>query len=129
LKSLLFDPLPADVKPQVAYLDRYWLTAEAVSVYAHAAAIVSMEQHSPIMGIAQGTPAVLVRQPTDTRKGQMWRDLKMNDWIFEIDQTSGSQVAECVVAIGKDLDRARRQAAPARELAHEKMAAMIEAIP
>lgn len=83
LRSLIFDKLPEDVKPHVASLDRYWLTAEACSVYARAAAIVSLEQHSPIMGIAAGVPSVLVRQVTDMRKGRMWYDLKMNDWVFE----------------------------------------------
>ena len=70
------------MKPHVSYLNRYWLTVEACSVYAQAAAIVSLEQHSPIMGIAAGVPSVLLRQPTDTRKGQMWYDLRMNNWVF-----------------------------------------------
>ena len=129
LKSLLFDKLPADVQPQVAVLDRYWLTAEACSVYAKAAAVVSLEQHSPIMAIAAGVPAVLVRQPTDTRKGRMWYDLGMKDWVFEIDETSGERIAARLVQIGRDLPAARRAAAQARERARESMAAMIDAIP
>lgn len=129
LKTLLFDKLPDDVKPHVSFMDRYWVTPEACSVYAQAAAIVSMEQHSPIMAIANGVPAVLVRQPTDTRKGRMWYDLKMNDWVFEVDQTSGAQVAERLVQIGRDLPAARKSAARARDLAREHMATMIAAIP
>lgn len=129
LKTLLFDKLPDDVKPHVSFMDRYWVTPEACSVYAQAAAIVSMEQHSPIMAIASGVPAVLVRQPTDTRKGQMWYDLKMNDWVFEVDQTSGAQIAERLVQIGRDLPAARESAARARAAAREYMAAMIAAIP
>lgn len=129
LKTLLFDKLPEDVKPSVSYLDRYWLTAEACSVYARAAAVVSMEQHSPIMAIAAGTPAVLVRQPTDTRKGRMWYDLKMDDWVFEIDQTKGEQVAARMEAIAADLPAARAKAAAARDLAHQHMAAMVGALP
>jgi hypothetical protein len=125
LRPLLFDKLPDDVKPHVTVMDRYWLTAEANSVYAQAAAIVSCEQHSPIMGIANGTPAVLVRQPTDTRKGQMWRDVGLNDWIFEIDQSTGAQIAECLTKIGKDLPAARIIAAKARDTARAAMAAMI----
>ena len=128
LKTLLFDKLPDDVKPKVGYLDRYWLTAEACSVYARAAAIVSMEQHSPIMGIAAGVPSVLVRQPTDTRKGRMWYDLGMDDWIFEIDASTGKQIAERVVAIGRDLPAARLAAAKARDRAGERMEAMVAAI-
>jgi polysaccharide pyruvyl transferase WcaK-like protein len=129
LRSLIFDGLPDDVKPQVASLDRYWLTAEACSVYARAAAIISLEQHSPIMGIAAGVPSVLVRQPTDTRKGQMWYDLGMRDWVFEIDQTSGAQIAERLVQIGRDLPAARHAAGQARACADKRMAAMISAIP
>mgnify|MGYP006276293057 CR=1 FL=1 len=129
LRSLVFDKLPPDVQRRVAVLDRYWLTAEACSVYAKAAAVVSLEQHSPIMAIAAGVPAVLVRQPTDTRKGRMWYDLGMRDWVFEIDDTTGEQIAARLVQIGRDLPAARRAAAQARDLAHEKMAAMIAAIP
>ena len=129
LRPLLYDKLPADVKPHVSYLSRYWLTAEACSVYAQAAAIVSLEQHSPIMGIAAGVPSVLVRQPTDTRKGRMWYDLKMNDWVFEIDDTTGMQIATRLVQIGRDLPAARAAAAKARAYSRERMAAMIAAIP
>ncbi|MCY2976875.1 MAG: polysaccharide pyruvyl transferase family protein [Planctomycetota bacterium] len=129
LRTLLFEKLPDDVKPFVAVMDRYWLTPEACSVYAKAAAVLSSEQHSPIIAIAAGVPAVLVRQPTDTRKGQMWYDLKMNDWVFEIDNISGEQIANQMVKIGRDLPSARQEAARARDYAHERMAAMIAAIP
>ncbi len=128
LKPLLFDPLPKEVKEQVAVLDRYWLTAEAAGVYAKAAAVASFEMHSPIIAVANGTPAVLLRQPTDTRKGQMWRDVGLNDWIFEIDDAKGADVAARVVEIGKDLPAARKAAAKAREFAHEKMKAMVAAV-
>lgn len=128
LKPLLFDPLPAEIKPRVAVLDRYWLTAEAASVYARAAAVASFENHSPIMAIAAGVPAVLLRQPTDTRKGQMWRDVGLNDWLFEIDDTTGEQVAARLTEIGKDLPAARKKASVARDLAHAKMKAMVAAI-
>lgn len=128
LRPLLFDKLPDDVKPQVRSLDRYWLTAEACSLYAKAAALVSMEQHSPIMGIAAGVPSVLVRQPTDTRKGRMWYDLGMKDWVFEVDQSTGAQIAARVVEIGRDLPAARVLAAKARDLSQERMEAMIAAI-
>lgn len=110
-------------------MDRYWLTPEACSIYAQAAAVVSFEQHSPIMAIAGGVPAVLLRQPTDTRKGRMWYDLKMDDWVFEIDDATGAQIAARLLEIGRDLPAARAAAAKARARAHERMAAMIAAIP
>jgi polysaccharide pyruvyl transferase WcaK-like protein len=128
LKPLLFDPLPDDVKPLVSVMDRYWLTAEAASVYAQAALILSMEMHSPIMAVANGTPAMLLRQPTDTRKGQMWRDVGLKEWIFEIDDTTGKQVAERTLEIAKNLPAARETAKKAREVARKAMEAMVGAI-
>jgi polysaccharide pyruvyl transferase WcaK-like protein len=128
LRPLLFDPLPKEIQASVAVLDRYWLTAEAASVYSKAAAVISFEMHSPIMAVANGTPAMLLRQPTDTRKGQMWRDVGLNDWIFEIDNSSGKEIAERMVELGKDLPAARKKAEAARRFAHERMTAMIAAI-
>jgi hypothetical protein len=129
LRPLLFDPLPERIKPHVAVLDRYWLTAEAASVYAKAAAVLSFEMHSPIIAVSAGTPAVLLRQPTDTRKGQMWRDVGLAPWVFEIDGTTGAQIAERIVEIGRDLPAARRAAEHARTFASTRMAAMMAEIP
>ena len=128
LRPLLFDPLPMAVKAKVAVLDRYWLTAEAASVYAQAAALLSFEMHSPIMAVSAGTPAVLLRQPTDTRKGQMWRDIGLEPRIFEIDTTTGEEISERMVVIGKDLFSARKIAERARDYARQKMDAMIAEI-
>lgn len=128
LKPLLFDPLPAAVKKHVRVLERYWLTAEAASVYAKAACVASFEQHSPIMAIAAGTPAVLLRQPTDTRKGRMWYDLGMTDWVYEIDATTGDDVAKRLLAIAKDLPGARKSAGEAKKKADAAMARMAGAI-
>lgn len=128
LRPLLYDPLPKDVKRSVVVLDRYWLTAEAASVYARAAAVISFEMHSPIIAVAAGTPAVLLRQPTDTRKGQMWRDIGLDRWIFDIDDTTGKQVAERLIEVGGDLLAARKTAEKALTFARERMAAMIAEI-
>ena len=53
----------------------------------------------------------------------------MADWVFEIDQSTGSQIAEQIVQVGSDLPAARGIAEKARRFAHERMAAMIAAIP
>jgi polysaccharide pyruvyl transferase WcaK-like protein len=128
LKPLLFTPLPAEVKPYVAVLDYYWLTAEAASVYARAAAVASFELHSPIMAVTAGVPAIYLRQPTDTRKGQMWRDIGLDRWIFEIDDSSGQEIAARLIEIGENLPVARKAAAEASAVSHQRMAAMIAEI-
>jgi polysaccharide pyruvyl transferase WcaK-like protein len=93
MDELLIDPLPEDVKPYV--LKRgYWFPDEAASVYSKAFAVLSFECHSPIIALRNGTPAFYLRQPEDTIKGQMYYDLGLKDWVFEIEQTSGQQISE-----------------------------------
>jgi polysaccharide pyruvyl transferase WcaK-like protein len=94
----LYNPLPDDVKNHIL-MHPYWQPGEAASLYAKAAAVVSAECHSPIISLVNGTPAIYVRQPSDTIKGQMYYDLGLNDWIFEIEQTTGAQIAERVMKI------------------------------
>ena len=101
MDELLIDPLPDDVRPFV--LKRgYWFPDEAASVYRRAFAVVSFECHSPIIAIANSTPAFYLRQPEDTIKGQMYYDLGLNDWIFEIEKASGSQISERLMGIVGD---------------------------
>lgn len=128
LRPLLFDGLPDDVRPRVRALDRYWLTAEAASVYARAAAVLSMEMHSPIIAVANGTPAIHVRQPTDTRKGQMWRDVGLGDWLFEVEATRGEDLARAVLAIHEDRAAARAKVEMAQVHTRARLEAMMKAV-
>ncbi|HPT31353.1 MAG TPA: polysaccharide pyruvyl transferase family protein, partial [Prolixibacteraceae bacterium] len=103
MDDLLINPLPEDVKPMV--LKRgYWLPDEAASIYARAKAVLSFECHSPIIALAAGVPAFYLRQPEDTIKGQMYYDLEADDWVFEIEQTSGKQIADRLMELVSDPD-------------------------
>lgn len=93
MDELLIDPLPDDVKPYVIKRG-YWMPDEAASVYARAHSVLSFECHSPIIAAANKTPMFYLRQPEDTIKGQMYYDLGFSDWVFEIEQTSGKQIAD-----------------------------------
>jgi polysaccharide pyruvyl transferase WcaK-like protein len=127
LGPLLFDPLPDDVKPFVANLGRYWLTGEAASVYSQAAAVISFEMHSPIIAVAAGTPAIHLRQPTDTRKGQMWRDVGLGEWLFEIDETDGSAIAARLLELHSHPETTSMLLAKARSYVHQRGEAMMTA--
>ena len=93
MDELLYNPLPDDVKPFVEKRG-YWLPDEAASVYARAFAVLSFECHSPIIAAANGVPFFYLRQPHDTIKGQMYYDLNFSDWIFEIEETTGKEIAD-----------------------------------
>jgi polysaccharide pyruvyl transferase WcaK-like protein len=106
----LYNPLPSDVKDHIL-MHPYWQPDDAASLYARAAAVVSMECHSPIISLVNGTPAIYVRQPSDTIKGHMYYDLKLDDWIFEIEETNGKQISDRVMEIvknyGQSLEKVR----------------------
>lgn len=120
LKPLLFDLLPASVQKHVILRPGYWLTDEAASTYRRAFAVVSFEMHSPIIAFANSTPAIHLRQPTDTRKGQMWRDVGLGDWLFEIDSSSGEQISERLIDIQKNPGAARKKLAKAADYVQQR---------
>ncbi len=97
MDELLIDPLPSDVKPFVVKRG-YWMPDEAASVYKRAFALLSFECHSPIIALANGTIAFYLRQPQDTIKGQMYYDLGLADWVFEIEETSGTDLARALMS-------------------------------
>jgi polysaccharide pyruvyl transferase WcaK-like protein len=106
-KEQLVDPLPADVKRNVVWRDTYWLPDEAASIYAQALAVISLECHSPLIALQAGTPTIHIRQPTDTCKGQMYPDLGLEHWFFEVEQTEGGQLWSRIEAIHRGPAQAR----------------------
>lgn len=108
-KQFVVDPLPEDVRKNVVWRDTYWLPDEAASVYSKALAVVSIECHSPLIALRNGTPAFYVRQPTDTSKGQMYRDFGADDWFFEVDETDGAGLWAKLERIHRDRKAAKAQ--------------------
>lgn len=104
----LYNPLPDELKPYVV-MHPYWLPDEAASLYKQAAAVVSIECHSPIIAIANGTPAFYMRQPSDTIKGQMYYDLELTDWVFEIDETTGTTIADRLMEVHRNYPAAEQK--------------------
>jgi polysaccharide pyruvyl transferase WcaK-like protein len=127
-KDVLVDPLPADVKKNVVWRDTYWLPDEAASIYSKAQAVVSVECHSPIISLTNGTPAFYVRQPTDTCKGQMYRDIGVNEWFFEVDETSGDQLWSRLKAIHSDPSAAQARVKSAMALVEQRQKRMVDAL-
>jgi polysaccharide pyruvyl transferase WcaK-like protein len=127
-KQVLVDPLPEDIRKNVVWRDTYWLPDEAASVYSQAEAVISMECHSPLIALHNGTPAMYVRQPTDTCKGQMYRDFGAGHWLFEVDETSGEQLWAAVAAVHRDRRRARAQVGSIMKTVERHQARMAEAV-
>lgn len=125
---LLYDPLPANIKAKAVARKTYWLPDEAASVYARAAAVVSMECHSPIIAAAVGTPCAYVHQPEDGIKGQMWPDVGLADCYFQVEETSGTQLSQRVLRMWSDSKAAKRHVAGAVKLARKRQNEAMEKI-
>jgi polysaccharide pyruvyl transferase WcaK-like protein len=114
-KEQLVDALPEDVRRNVVWRSTYWRPDEASSVYSRAVALVSMEMHSPILACAVGTPAFYIRLPSDTCKGQMWRDIGLPEWIFEIDDSDGDDIAKALLRFLAEPERTMEKLTHARD--------------
>jgi polysaccharide pyruvyl transferase WcaK-like protein len=116
-KEQLYDPLPADIKSRVVWRENFWLTDEALSTYRRSAGLFGHEQHSPIMCIGAGIPAIVCRWAEQTTKGDMWRTIGLGDWLFDMDvEADKKKVAPAVLAMAKDPAAARAKAQKARAL-------------
>jgi len=123
-KEMLYDKLPENVKAKVVWRETYWLTDEALSTYRRSAGLFGHEMHSPIMCIGNGIPAIVCRWAEQTSKGYMWRDIGLNEWLFDLDKEDElARVADTVLAIAKDPVGSKAKAAKAREFVMSKFAA------
>jgi hypothetical protein len=127
-KQVLVDPLPDEIKKNVVWRDTYWLPDEAASVYSKAQAVVSVECHSPLIALHNGTPAFYVRQPTDTCKGQMYRDFGADNWFFEVDETSGEQLWSRLETIHRYPGNAKSQVKSIMASVEKRQKRMVDAV-
>jgi hypothetical protein len=127
-REQLVDPLPADVKSRVVWRDTYWLPDEAASIYARAQAVISMECHSPLIALRNGTPAFYLRQPTDTCKGQMYRDFGAGEWMFEIDESDGKDWWKTLSVICADTKAATARVAAIMRDVETRQRRMVDAV-
>ena len=128
-KEMLYDPLPADVKPRAVWRPDYWLTGEALSTYVRSAGLFGNEMHSPIMCVGNGIPAIVCRWAEQTSKGIMWRDIGLGDWLFDFDKEEDrAKLVAAVLAMAKDPAAAKAKAAKAREFVMNKFAASMAVV-
>lgn len=128
-KELLYDPLPADLKPRAVWRSDYWLTAEALSTYSRSAGLFGNEMHSPIMCIGNGIPALVCRWAEQTSKGLMWKDIGLENWLFDFDSEEDvARLVPAVLELAKDPKGAKARAAEARTFVEKCQAEAMTAL-
>ncbi len=127
-KTQVFDQLPADVQSKVIWRDTYWNADEAMSVYARAHSMFGIEPHSLIMGLALGVPVVHARALSYGRKGWMFRDIGLNDWLFDIDKASSAEITKAVMDIHKNYPVAKEKAKKAMQFVVDQQKATMQVV-
>ncbi len=128
-KEMIYDKLPEDVKAKVVWRKDYWLTDFAQSVYNRSAGLFGNEQHSPIMCIGHGIPAIVCRYKEQTSKGFMWKDIGLSEWLFDHDFDEAEKgLTQAVLSIVNDQATARAKALKAKAVADERMKRMMDVL-
>ncbi len=121
-KEMLLDPLPFDVRNRVVLRENFWLTDEAVSTFLRSVGLFSLEMHCPIMCIGQGVPAIVCRFKEQTTKGFMWKDIGLEDWLFDMDEDSMHPlIPQTVLDMCVNRSESLEKVACARNLVRETM--------
>jgi polysaccharide pyruvyl transferase WcaK-like protein len=127
--EMIYDKLPEDVKPKVVWRQDYWLTDFAQSVYNRSAGLFGNEQHSPIMCIGHGIPAIVCRYKEQTSKGFMWKDIGLGEWLFDHDFDEAEKgLTSAVLSFVKDPATARAKAQQGKAIADARMKRMMDVL-
>jgi CBS domain-containing protein len=122
-KENLVDKLPEDVRAKIVWRDRFWLPDEALAVYSRSAGLFGSEMHSPVMCIGNGIPALVCRWAEQSSKGFMWRDIGLNEWLFDLDKDDElKKVPDTVLAIAQKPGAAKLRAEKARDFVRRRTA-------
>ena len=114
-KEMLVDKLPDDVRKNVVWRENFWLTDEALSTYVRSAGLFGLEMHSPIMCIGNGIPAIVGRFAEQTSKGFMWRDIGLDEWLFDFDRDPDlAKFVPAVLKLVREPEAARAKASRAQ---------------
>ena len=118
-KRLIHDPLPPEIQKHVVNLEYFWNADEAASVFARAHTIVCHEPHSPIIALANGTPIIHTYSEFHSPKCWMFKDIGLNEWLLEMDETPAEKMAQTLFAIDADYPAALAKVKKAMAYVHE----------
>lgn len=122
-KEMLYDPLPENIKQKVVWRETFWLTDEALSTYIRSIGLFGLEQHSPIMCIGNGIPALVGRFKEQSSKGYMWYNIGLADWMFDSDKEEDmAQLLPTVLSLINEREKTLQKTQKAKKFVEESQA-------
>ncbi len=120
-REMLWDRLSDSIRRRVVLRPDFWLTDEAISTFVHSVGLFGNDLHSAIMCIGNGIPAVVCRWAEQTSKGTMWKDIGLDNWLFDLDDDEQVvRVAPTVLDMVQNPSEARKKANQARRFVAQK---------
>lgn len=106
-RKYLYDILSEDAKANCVYMDSFWNSEQAFSVFKRSRIVASMEMHSIIMAINVGTP--VIHNPYDEcgRKKYMVKDIGLEDYLIDIDSCGDNAMVDAAMKIHNDFDNVK----------------------
>ena len=128
-KEWILDKLPEDVKPRVVWRSTKWTLEEAISIYKHSVGLFSHEMHCPIMCIANGIPAIVVRWAEQSSKGYMWKTIGLDSWLFDFDNEEDvKRYVPTVLEMAKNPEESKRITEKARKFVNQRQKETMEVV-
>lgn len=127
-KRLLWEPLPSDVQKHVVHRSSFWNVDEAAAIYARAHTVVSMEPHSCIIALANGTPVLHLFSPKHGLKAWMFRDIGLPEWLYNIEQDTADDFSKALLEIHQDYGGAEAKVRRAMNFVHTRSEEMMRNI-
>jgi polysaccharide pyruvyl transferase WcaK-like protein len=128
MKRLIFDLLPPDVQEKTVPRTTFSNVDEAASVYAAARVVVSMEPHSCIIGLANGTPVLHCYSAKHGVKAWMFRDIGLPEWLLDIDALPAESLCDALMRIENDYHYAQQKARRAMEFVHRRAQETVQGV-
>ncbi|NBS05613.1 MAG: polysaccharide pyruvyl transferase family protein, partial [Verrucomicrobia bacterium] len=139
-KDRAFDPVKQKRNDELKEHDHAQLRAAIVQIvkqtdlkvlicpedYVRSAGLFGNEMHSPIMCVGNGIPAIVCRWAEQTSKGNMWKDIGLSEWLFDLDdETQLAGIVPAVLAMAKDPIAAKAKVSKAQAILRERQSSAL----
>lgn len=127
-KRVLIDPQPEEIRRKMVLRETFWRPDEALSTYLESRALFSMEPHSCIFAMANGVPSLHCHTWAFGRKAEMFVDLGLGDWVFNLADASAEEMTAPLLAVHRDYDAAKAKVSEAMKKVDARMASAFAVI-
>jgi len=122
-RTYIYEALPRAIKERVVLDDRlwapsseFWTPDQALSVLSRARAYLNVDHHGALIALAAGVPCVHPRQPQAGRKAWVYKDVGLQDWLFEVGGESAEAVSAALLQIHADHEGAKARVQQALQI-------------